>query len=883
LDGPAFSASASDISAVAAKIAPEKFADATVLYEEQKYVFDSTGRTTSTHRLIYRIETPDAVESWSQAAVQWEAFYQNAPLIQARVIQANGSVVELDQKTVTDVPVQEQGVGIYSNDRIHNAPLPALEVGAIVEVQTTCADKEPYFSAGEDYRNYFQRAVPMIRSRLVVEVPADTSLNFRTGFLPGLAIQDETVDGVRRLTFDQGHLNPWIKSDIDLATRVPRAPSVEFSTGKSWQAIAAAYARLAEPQIHPDQAKSLLPTKIPHDRLVLIRLLVASLHKEVRYTGVEFGKSKLQPQETKEILKRHYGDCKDKASLLVAMLRTAGIQANLALLEHGPGRDVNPELPGATQFDHAIVYVPSSGGNTPLWIDATAEFTQAGNLPYQDQGRLALIVSDKTRELTLTPEPRPEDSVLTETREFLLADYGPAHIVESSMTTGDIDANYRSYYGGPENQNVKTYLENYVRQAYNAKALTSIEHGDGRELTKPFVLRLDMAKASRGLTGIGDASAAIYSAGTYFDLPAWFSTDPDPGNLKPTADEESNRKKAEEQRSLEYEVQPFIAHREYRIVPPAGFAVRAVPANKIVPMGPASLSEIYAVDAQGVVTADFTFTTGKSHYSLDDVLALRKAVLEENKGPAVIITFDQAGEKLLGAGKIREALAWDRALIESHPKDAIQHLRMAYVLMKAGIGGESKAEANKAVQLDPQFAYAWKILGWVLQNNSIGVLRGTGYDLVGAVNAYRKATQLDSDDYNAREDLASLLEFDARGSRYASIAGLNQAILEYQTLKQQNKTSAEHYESYLLSCLLYARRYKDLLAELASDPNAENRDSLSIAAIVATDGVAAGLRRADLVPGGEDARSRSANNSSQPASSRPARETSRSAICEVGL
>ena len=65
-------------------------------------------------------------------------------------------------------------------------------------------------------------------------------------------------------------------------------------------------------------------------------------------------------RDRSEVIQRHYGDCKDKANLLVAMLRAAGIPANLALLSTGPGRDVDPQLPGINQFDHAIVYVPAA-------------------------------------------------------------------------------------------------------------------------------------------------------------------------------------------------------------------------------------------------------------------------------------------------------------------------------------------------------------------------------------------------------------------------------------------------------------------------------------------------------------------------------------------
>src|SRR4051812_40970118 len=80
----------------------------------------------------------------------------------------------------------------------------------------------------------------------------------------------------------------------------------------------------------------------------------------------------------------------------------------------GPGPDVNSDLPGMNEFDHAIVYVPPpAGGGEPLWIDATAEYSQVGTLPSMDQGRLALIIAEGTTALTPTPEARPEDDLLS--------------------------------------------------------------------------------------------------------------------------------------------------------------------------------------------------------------------------------------------------------------------------------------------------------------------------------------------------------------------------------------------------------------------------------------------------------------------------------------
>ena len=856
LDGPAFSASPTDIAAAAAKIPAEKFAPITVLYEEEKDVLDAAGRVTNTHRVIYRIETQAAVEAWSEASVEWEAFYQQEPEIHARVIRPDGAAVELDQKTLTDVPAQNESDGTYSDERIHKAPLPGLAVGAIVEEETIRADKDPLFSAGGVYRTYFQREVPIVRSRLIFEAPTGTVLQYRVNFLPEIEVKSEETGGIHRLIFDQGHLAPIVRSDINLATSKPLYPTVEVSTGKSWQSVADTYRQLAEPQIQPDQVKQFNPRATgdsPSERLARIQVLVSKLHKEVRYTGIEFGQSKLQPQTPAEVLKRHYGDCKDKAALLVAMLRASGIPANLALLNAGPGRDVTPELPGMNQFDHAIVYVPpQSPAEKPLWIDATAEFTQVGDLPYGDQGRLALIIADGTHDLTQIPEPRPEDSVLVETREFTLADYGPARAVESSHTTGYVDSEYRADYGQGETKQLRESLDNYAKNAYGAKKITSIEHGDPTDFTKPFFFRIEMEKAVRGNTDIKDAAAVLFPTGTYGSLPRWFAIDPDAGDQKLTPAQEADRAKAEQQRSPDYEVPPFITERRYILKPPPGFLLRTLPPDKTRQMGPATLAETYTADANGVVTAVFRFNTGKARYAADEALALRKAVLQTNKEDAVVILYDQAGAKQLADGKVREALATDRALIDAHPNDALPHVRFAYALLEAGVGAQARAEALKATTLDPKSAIAFSTLGWVAQFNEIGVHFGIGFDLQIAIDAYRKSKELDPENLETRTNLAILYEYDSTGVRYASVPGLKSAIQEYRDLKQQDKAVAERYQDNILFDMLYAHEYKELLAEIEPLPATNARQSLGIAATIATEGLDAGIKRADRISGDAD-------------------------------
>lgn len=854
-DKSAFQASPAEIQAAAAKIPAEKDTDATVLYEEAHYALDTAGRVTEQHRLVYRIETATGLESWSEAAVQWEAFYQQEPRIRARVIGKDGHVVELDAATLTDVPAKNDSNGDYSDERVHKGPLPALAVGAVIEEETELIDKEPFFNGGGAYRAYLQRYVPVEHSRVVVEAPLDVPLQYETSNLPGLAVRKEETGGIRRITFDQGHLDAMVRSDIDLATSKPRLPLVQFSTGASWKSVADAYRQLAEPQIQPEQVRSLLPGTKSADRMSTVESLVVRLHKDVRYTGIEFGEARLQPRTPQEVLKRHYGDCKDKAALLVAMLRASGIPANLALLNAGPGMDISPQLPGMNQFDHAIVFVPAAAnGGTDLWIDATAKFSPIGTLPYADRGRQALIIAEGTTALTLTPQAKPEDDQLVETREFHLAEQGPAEVIETSEAHGDIDATYRSSYGGTESKAMKDDLESYAKSAYLAKALTAIDHGDGSDLTKPFKLQLKIGDARRGYVGINDGAVLIFPSGLLNRLPRWFFVDPKPTDQKTSDAELAEQQKAESQRSTEYDVQPIIAQWQYKISVPVGFAPRTLPPNKTTQMGPATLTQEYSSDHPGLVTATLKFNSGKEHYNTDEVLALRKAVLELNKEDGVIVGFDQDGSKLIAEGKTREALAANRALMGQHPKEAIHHVQMAYTLLAAGVGDQARVEALKATELEPKSAIAFSALGWMLQFNSIGVHFGSGFDLQGAKAAYRKAQQLDPRDTDHRANLAILNEYDEQGIRYSPSADLNGAVAEYRQLKQQDAAVANRYEDNLLYALLYARRFDDLLSEAAPLPGSAEHFALIVAATTAQHGGPAGLQRADQLTGNTDVR-----------------------------
>jgi len=854
--GPALSASPAEVQAAAAKIQAEPFTETTMFFERDAFSFDAGGRMTYRHTMIFRMETQEAVKNWSEIRVGWSPWHQEMPEIRARVIAPDGKVSVLDPKTITDGPAREDGEDTYTDARVRKVPLPAAAVGSIVEQETVSTDKEPLFAGGIGYGNSFSWEVPFHRGELRIDVPTSVKFRIKVMALPDAKIKDEVVGDMRHYSLEQGFIPARAESDIPLRTHNFIGHGTRFSTGESWATVAATYRKLAEANIDSTKVKGQLP-KPGTNRQETISRIVAVLHKEVRYTGIEFGQANLQPTPAAEVLKRHYGDCKDKAALLVAMLRAAGIEANLALLSTGPGIDVDPDLPGM-QFDHAIVYVPAAQGSDALWIDATAEYGEVGTLPQMDEGRQALVIAEGTTGLTMTPQPKPDDDLLVELRNVVLGDYGPAQVSETSMTHGPIDASYRYLYGGDLSREKKEELERYAKTAYVAKTLASITHGDAHDLNKPFALKLDMTGARRGDSGADDAVMNIPWSGIFYRLPEWFRTDPETEGVKLTAQEEENRKRAITARTTEYDAHPFATEWRYTITPPEGFTVRGLPANKTTKMGPALFTQKFENGADGKVIATFRFENAKTRYTTDEALALRDAVLAAYKQEAVAVWFDQNGAKLMAGGKIREALAVDRDLIAKSPSKSIHHAQIAYAYLKAGSGMRARKEAQEATRLDPKSAVGFRTLGLVCQYNDLGFLMGPGFDWDCAVNALKEALELDPDNSNNATDLAVLEEYNHNGERYASDAPLADAIAGLRALKKKDKATGDKYQDNILLDLLYIGHYQELLDELDKLPMSAIRRALAISATVALQGgekgIAAGIARADQLSANADER-----------------------------
>ncbi len=837
--GPAFEVSAAAILQSAATVEKTKGYDATVLVDERSISIDEAGRLMQRYRFVYRVETTEGVKTWATVGAGWEPWHQKQPEVRARVITPDGVEHPLDIKTLSDAPARQDGGEVYVDTRVYRGPLPALAVGAIVEEEETLQDTEPLFPGGAVERLYVGRGVPVIQSRIAIEAPVAAKLKYEIRLLPDAKVTKQERGGITRITVEQGKMDAIEIRDTNLPPELASWPQFEFSTTASWKQVADMYRQMAEPQIRIDEVAQIVHETVDakDSREEKIRKLTARLHKDVRYTGIEFGRLAIVPQPPAEVFRRKYGDCKDKAATLVAMLRAANIPAYLVLLSSGTGHDVTPSLPGGNLFNHAIVFVP---GKPDMWIDATDEYSPAGSLPIGDQGRYALVIRENTTELTRIPATKGIDNLLVEKREYRLSEFGPATITEESESHGFSDREYRHYYGtGRDPKKLQNELNEYVKSAYLADGDAKVVTGDGLDLSKPFLFRIEAYKARRGYTSLQDARAVIFVGNVAARLPAYFRESDE--DIKK---EDDKREKPRTPRTADFVLTaPFVTEWQCKFVPPPGFKLRSMPQDKIQELGPAKLTQKWEAAADGTVLGIITFDTVKGRYTAAEAEALRKAIVELRKENAVAVSFDQEGYALLAAGKGKEAIAAFDSLVKLHPTEALHRVQIANALLEVGLGESARKQARDAVRLEPKSARAHKTLGWVLEHDLVGRRFKKGFDLEGALAEYRTAVELDPDDNDTRADYAILLEYDALGERYSAKANLSESIAQYRKLKEK-KYTWEYLDGNLSGALFWAGRWKEVEEQVSSLSLNDEYNAMLIAARTALEGTQAGIRRA---------------------------------------
>lgn len=831
---PAFSLSPQDLRTAAANVPPRTGYAATHLLQDEHVTVDDSGRRTIKTHQLFRVEQMSGLEFWSIPKTTWDPWLHERPVIRARVITAEGQEVWIDPATIGESAARPADQQVLSDRKEMHAPLPKLAPGALAEVEITTRESRPFSKAG--VRNAFGYWSPsgIEFARFVLEAPTSPAFRFKLGGFPSRPVARQSQGGRTTYQVDLGRLPPMKLREIFQAPDQEPAPLVQFTSVPSWQAAAREYEDLVEAQLKGADLKDWAAKAVAgaREREVVIERLLEAVQKAVRYTGLEFGEAAIVPRTPGEVLQRGYGDCKDKATLLVGLLRTQGIEAHVALLWAGVLDDVEPDMPGLGWFDHAIVHVP---GKSPLWIDPTVRHARAGLLPVQDQGRLALVASGRTKALLRTPETDAGLNLTHTTLDVHFSPEGPGRIVEILEGKGLADLELRGGHSGVEPGRLKDFLTSYGLPLYQGKTVDKVNLADPDDLAVPFRRSFEVGQSAHALTGTKDAMANMNPWMLVRDFDGWIR----PGSAQAnTGGGGSSQVDPAGRRTEALFPQAYTSELKWVLHPPAGFTHGLLPDREERKFGPAWLTTTYLEGEGGTIEVLMRFVCPQRRWTSAQIREAKAALEAYQHETVPRFFFKQKAEASLAEGRVGEALEEFRKGVRSDPGRVSPWARLARVQVQAGLGLAARASARKAVDLDPKSAEAQECLGFTLEHDLAGRRFKPGWDRKGALAALREALRLEPERRSAILDLGQVLERGADGLRQAG-PDMEEAVRLYRQVRGEEKL--ETLDEAIIVCLATLGRFEEARVLAQSYPNGEGWRAWEVAMTACTKGVRAAV------------------------------------------
>jgi hypothetical protein len=265
---------------------------------------------------------------------------------------------------------------------------------------------------------------------------------------------------------------------------------VHVSTYRSWADVGSWYWGLSKEQINADEAirhKSLELTRGLKTDQEKVRAIYGYVVKRTRYVALEFGIYGYKPRPAALTFARGWGDCKDKATLIVSMLGAVGIPANIVVVRSAMRGDFPTEPASLAPFDHAIAYVPS----LDLYLDGTAEYTGSSELPAFDRGGMGVLVRENGSALVRLPDPDASETQRQRRLTATLQPDGSARVSVQFESSGAIAAAWRLRYHGDSSRRdrVAGDLAEDLPGFVMAPGKTGLDTNDLEDIEQPVRIR----------------------------------------------------------------------------------------------------------------------------------------------------------------------------------------------------------------------------------------------------------------------------------------------------------------------------------------------------------------------------------------------------------
>ena len=485
---------------------PAEYPDESVilLLDDGVVRYESNGTGVKTYRQIAQILSTDAVEDYAEHAFTYAPGHQRLTINWLRVVRPDGTLVSDAPTHAQDADVPATlGDPVYSDTKVRRYSLSGVAPGTIVDWSYTVEELKPFLPGDFSASWSVHTGRVTRRSRYLLDLPSEMKPHMIERNLT--FSRQESVARGRRVYIWATEDVPRLKSEEFMADSNGVFMSIGLTAPMEWESIGRWYAELArERYVLDSTVEAKLPALLRGARSAddTLRAVQRWVAQDVRYVSIALGLGGYQPRMPAQVVATGYGDCKDKATLFIAVVNQLGFRAFPVLLNSGG--EVERALPSIGQFDHAIAVVERPGGR--VYVDLTADLAPFGELPPAVHGQFALVVHpDGTSEQVTLPAGAPGDN-LHETRivgALTPEGYLTASYEERSLGTRQYSL--RNLFLGPIDSTRRAdFARTIATKLYPGAEADSLQIFDGRDLTADprVALRIVNGRAARR-TGAG--------------------------------------------------------------------------------------------------------------------------------------------------------------------------------------------------------------------------------------------------------------------------------------------------------------------------------------------------------------------------------------------
>ena len=475
----------------------DKDVPAVVLQNEQRVTVSDDGRITTVTTYAIRVLVREG-RDFARAREFYENDAGKVKELKAWLIRANGVVKKYGKDETIDAVEDPNDIYNESRLKLIDASDDA-DAGAVFGYQST-TEQRSIFS--QDVWA-FQYRLPVLSSRYILTLPqgwAAKSVTFNhESITPAVAGSTYTWELLNLAPIAPEPSSPRITS---LAPRIAISfyspadkPSPNFKTFTTWAQVSYWLSELHDPQSTPNDSlaeKVRQLTANAQTEMDKIRA-IASFVQSIRYIAIAIGVNRgggMRPRTAAEVFAKSYGDCKDKANLMRAMLKVLNITSYPVGVYSGDPEYVREEWASPNQFNHCIIAIKVSDDTKAptivthstlgrlLIFDATDDDTPIGDLPEHEQGSWALIVAGESGSLIRMPVTPVESNLLERKIEASLSADGSLAATIQENANGQWASGYRSEFRHLSRPDYQKVIERWIAAGATAAKINKVEPRD---------------------------------------------------------------------------------------------------------------------------------------------------------------------------------------------------------------------------------------------------------------------------------------------------------------------------------------------------------------------------------------------------------------------